>query len=297
MTRYGPPTGRPPTSFYGSRRRNVLFTLFAAARSAGRRAWKCARRLLAFALDLLLPRVCLACPAPARRSLSLCADCRRLLEPAPGAAAERPDGRDAGGDRPESRDAGSDRTDGSGEAGDRLEGCDAFFWLWAYRPPIDQVILALKHRRLDYLGRHMADEAIAVLGPELRRAELVVPMPMHWRRRLVRGRNHAASIARPLAERLERPLRPVLRRRTLGRPQAGRNRRQRLASPDVAFHCRKPGDVRERVVLLVDDVVTTGATAGRAARCLRAAGAAEVIVFVPARTLDREAGSSAIVRG
>lgn len=264
MSKRSSPTGRLPTSFYGSRRRNVLF---AAARSFGRHAVRGTRRVLGFAVDLLLPRVCLACPAPARRELSLCSDCHRLLEPPPGGAA----------------------------AGGRLEGCDAFFWLWAYRPPIDQVILGLKHRRLDYLGRHIAAEAVAALGIELRRAELIVPMPMHWRRRLVRGRNHAESIARPLAVRLGRPLRSVLRRRTLGHPQVGRSRRQRLANLDVVFHCHTPDDVNDRVVLLVDDVVTTGATAGRAARCLRAAGAAEVIVFVPARTPDRAAASSAIV--
>ncbi|MCY3968806.1 MAG: phosphoribosyltransferase family protein [Acidobacteria bacterium] len=227
------------------------------------------RSVLGFAVDLLLPRVCLACPAPARRELSLCPDCHRLLEPPPGGAA----------------------------AGGRLEGCDAFFWLWAYQPPIDRVILGLKHQRLDYLGRHIAAEAIATLGIKLRRAELIVPMPMHWRRRLVRGRNHAESIARPLAAQLERRLRPVLRRRALGRPQVGRSRRQRLANPDVAFHCHRPDEVHDRVVLLVDDVVTTGATAGRAARCLRAAGAAEVIVFVPARTPDPAPDSSAIVNG
>ena len=227
----------------------------------------CGRRLTALVLDLLLPRVCLACSAPAQRELSLCPDCRRLLEPPARGAI----------------------------AGDRLEGCDAFFWLWVYRPPIDQVILGLKHHRLDYLGRHIAAEAVGTLGMELRRAELIVPMPMHWRRRLVRGRNHAESIARPLAGQLDRPLRSVLRRRTLGRPQVGRSRRQRLANPNVVFHCPRPADVRGRVVLLVDDVVTTGATAGRAARCLRAAGAAEVIVFVPARTLDQTADSSAIV--
>jgi len=119
---------------------------------------------------------------------------------------------------------------------------------------------------------------------ELGRAELIVPMPMHWRRRLVRGQNHAESIARPLAGKLGIPWRAALRRRTLGRPQVGRSRRQRLANPTVMFHCPRPAEVRDRVVLLVDDVVTTGATATRAARCLRAAGAAEVIVFTPART-------------
>lgn len=214
------------------------------------------RRVAALALDLLLPRVCLACSAPAERKLSLCRECRRLLEPRGQGVA----------------------------AGDRLDGCDAFFWLWKYQPPLDKVILGLKHHRLDYLGRHIATAAVDALAAELGRAELIVPMPMHWRRRLVRGRNHAESIARPLAAKLGLPLRAALRRRTLGRPQVGRSRRQRLANLTVMFHCGRPDDVRDRIVLLVDDVVTTGATATRAARCLRTAGAARVIVFAPART-------------
>ncbi len=225
-------------------------------RKCARTLRKCANRSADLALDLILPRVCLACSAPAEREFSLCLDCRRLLGPPRHALA----------------------------AGDRLEGCDAFFWLWAYRPPLDEVILGLKHRRLEYLGRHIAAEAVNALGMELGRAELIVPMPMHWRRRLVRGQNHAESIARPLAGNLGIPWRAALRRRTLGRPQVGRSRRQRLANPTVMFHCARPAEVRDRVVLLVDDVVTTGATATRAARCLRAAGAAEVIVFTPART-------------
>lgn len=224
--------------------------------SAAQNVCRLARRLLTFATWLLLPRPCLACSAPAERELGLCKPCRRLLE-APARAAGRED---------------------------RPEGCDGFSWLWVYRPPVDQVILGLKYRRLDYLGRHIADEASSRLGIELRRVDVVVPMPMHWRRRLARGRNHAESIARPLARRLGRPLSPALRRRTLGRPQVGRGRLQRLVNPGIAFTCRKPAAVRDRVVLLVDDVVTTGATAGRAARTLKAAGAGKVILFAAART-------------
>ncbi|MYB17612.1 MAG: ComF family protein [Holophagales bacterium] len=224
--------------------------------SGAQNVCRLARRFLTFALWLLLPRPCLTCSAPAERELGLCKPCRRLLESPPRGAARE----------------------------DRLEGSDGFFWLWVYRPPLDQVILGLKYRRLDYLGRHIADEASTRLGIELRRADVLVPMPMHWRRRLARGHNHAESIARPLARRLGRPLSTALRRRTLGRPQVGRGRRQRLVNPGIAFTCGRPAAIRDRVVLLVDDVVTTGATAGKAAHALKAAGAGKVIVFAAART-------------
>ncbi len=205
---------------------------------------------------LLLPRPCLACQRPAERHLGLCQACARSLE------APRH----------------------TGARGDRLAGSDRFFWLWAYQPPFDAVILGLKYRRLDYLGRHIAHEAAGRLGTELRRAQVVLPMPMHWRRRMKRGRNHAESIARPLAGCLGRPLSSALRRRTLGRPQVGRGRRQRLRNPGLTFSCRRPAEVRGLTVLLVDDVVTTGATAGRAARVLKRAGAREVIVLAAGRT-------------
>jgi len=110
----------------------VAVRLGRTLRKCARPLRKCARRSAALALALILPRVCLACSAPAQRELSLCLDCRRLLEPPRHALA----------------------------ADDRLEGCDAFFWLWAYRPPLDQVILGLKHRRLEYLGGHIAAEAV-----------------------------------------------------------------------------------------------------------------------------------------
>ena len=306
MKAKGPPSRRLPYSLYGSARRNVLAARIRgsaprrsrAFRRAGRRrlrlggrrlrldrgrprpsrAWRrpgrhrprlsracrrlgrgclrLARRLPDLAFRLVLPRPCLACSAPAERELGLCAACRRLLDPPP---------RNAPGE-------------------DLPEGCDACFWLWDYRPPFDRVVLGLKYRRLDYLGLHIAAEANARLATELQRADVVVPMPMHWRRRLARGRNQAESIARPLARRLGVPLSPALRRRTLGKPQVGRGRRQRLANPGIVIACKRPARVRDRVVLLVDDVVTTGATAGRAASALKTAGAAKVILFAAART-------------
>jgi len=256
MTNDGRFTRRLPALFYGSRGQNVAVRILVSAVRPVLCSFQLARRMLTLGIRLLLPRICLNCPAAAERSLGLCTACRRLLLAPPPASA----------------------------AADRPAASDAFFWLWSYEPPLDQVIHGLKYRGLHYLGHHIAEEFEARLGPELERADVVVPMPMHWRRRLARSRNHAESIARPLARSLDRPLLPALRRRTSGRPQAGLSRRQRLANPAVTFTCRRPAAVRGLIVLLVDDVVTTGATAGHAARCLKSAGAAEVIVAAAART-------------
>lgn len=112
-------------------------------------------------------------------------------------------------------------------------------------------------------------------------AEVVVPVPLHWRRWWSRRHNQAEAIARGVAAGLGLP---VLRR-TLWRvrwtpPQAGGSREQRWANASGAF--RVPPWVRLRGVrvLLVDDVLTTGATADAAAAALGRGGAAQVHVAV-----------------
>ena len=120
--------------------------------------------------------------------------------------------------------------------------------------------------------------------------DLVVPVPLHWRRRLARGFNQAERIARPLAACLGVAYGSALRRRRATRAQARLGRAERLANPAGAFavrHSPFPGR-RLRLdgarVLLVDDVATTGATLEAAARALRVAGAESVTAVAVART-------------
>jgi ComF family protein len=156
--------------------------------------------------------------------------------------------------------------------------------LWRYEPPLDAVILALKFRRLDYLGRHLAHELAAALGAELATADLVVPVPLHWTRRVTRGFDQAERIAVPLAARLELPVARALVRRRATRAQARLGRTTRLANLVGAFRVGRARAVAGRRVLLVDDVATTGATLEAAASALLAAGAAEVFALTAART-------------
>src|SRR6185295_1295030 len=85
--------------------------------------------------------------------------------------------------------------------------------LWRYEPPLPAVVRALKFRRLDYLGSHLAAVAAGALAAELAGAGVAVPVPLHWRRRLARGYNQAERIARPLARRLGIPCAAALARR------------------------------------------------------------------------------------
>lgn len=126
-------------------------------------------------------------------------------------------------------------------------------------------------------------------------ADLVVPVPLGRRRRRQRGFNQSERIARPLARRRSLPCRPdsLLRRKDTP-PQAGLSAEQRAANLRGAFraHARRVAGQR---VLLVDDVLTTGATACACARALKSAGAREVHLVTFARAdLRRLSGEVAV---
>jgi ComF family protein len=236
-------------------------------------------RLLDRLVHALLPAPCLGCAQPlpaAGADLGLCGACRAALSPVPAqacAVCARPL---AGHALPAGYRCGACRQDPP--AYDRL------IALWSYRPPLDAVVQAFKFRRLDYLGRHLAAALAAEIGPRVDEIDRVVPIPLHWRRRLARGYNQAERIARPLAVLLRLPFAAALARGRATPPQSLLGREERLANLRQAFRVPRPEEVRELRILLVDDVATTGATLDAAARALKKAGAAAVTALVAGRT-------------
>jgi len=229
----------------------------------------------------LLPAACLGCgcPLPASAALGLCAPCRGRLRPVGGA------GGSASCARCAAELAGSlTASSVCGRCRARPPAFDRLLALWSYEPPLDAVVRGLKFGRLDYLGRHLGVALADALLPQLDGCDLVVPVPLHWRRRLGRGYNQAERIARPLACRLDRPLAQVLARPRSTPPQSGLGRPERLANPRRAFRPRRRFPLAGRAVLLVDDVATTGATLDAAAAALKRAGAASVVAVVAGRT-------------
>jgi ComF family protein len=116
-------------------------------------------------------------------------------------------------------------------------------------------------------------------------ADLVVPVPLHWRRRLRRGFNQSEDLLGALRARVPElaAASPVALRRTRDTPkQTLAGRRARLGNLEKAFCVR--GDVSGMSVTLLDDVCTTGATATAAASALLHAGAREVNLWCLART-------------
>jgi len=114
--------------------------------------------------------------------------------------------------------------------------------------------------------------------------DLVVPIPMHWTRRLGRGTNSAEIIAGQLARRLNLPmLRGVLVRRRNTLPQASLTPSERFRNVHGAFRLATGYDIGGARVILVDDILTTGATCSEAAKVLKQAGAETVVAAVLAR--------------
>jgi ComF family protein len=118
-------------------------------------------------------------------------------------------------------------------------------------------------------------------------AALIVPVPLHWRRRWQRGYNQSETLARILADKLHLPSRPHLLRRIRNTPhQVQQSATARQDNVRGAFVARRRPELIGTIVLLVDDVLTTGSTVNEAAKALRTAGAAKVFVAVAAVSRD-----------
>jgi ComF family protein len=134
----------------------------------------------------------------------------------------------------------------------------------------------------ELLGRRWAEQA----EERFRALEVdaLVPVPLHWRRWLWRGYNQSAAICRGLSAHLHLPTHASWLRRIRNTPlQTGQSRTGRLANVRGAFAAGRAAPLLNRHILLVDDVMTTGATAIEAAQTLRNAGAARVAIAVLAR--------------
>lgn len=176
----------------------------------------------------------------------------------------------------------------------RSLGFDAAIALGPYRGPIRDLCLRLKHLNNGWLARWLIDllvEARSRLREEVERSPgaVVAAVPLHWSRRLTRGYNQADELARALARSLSlrrhSPLRRVIRTPKLA--TLGRVERAELLRGAFKMNRFHVNACLDRTVLLVDDILTTGATCGAAARALKRAGAARVVAVVIGRAEGR----------
>jgi len=151
----------------------------------------------------------------------------------------------------------------------------------AYDGVLRELVLLFKSRGRDELAAPLAGLLLAAWRRAgWPRPDAVVAVPMTWVRRLRRGYNQAELLAHSLARELGAPLEHALHRRGRG-TQVGGARSDRLRLSAAAFPVHRP--VAGRVVL-VDDVLTTGATAAACTRALKRAGAGDVYILTIAKT-------------
>lgn len=168
-----------------------------------------------------------------------------------------------------------------------MRGFDAAYSFGMYEGRLRKLIHLFKYGRIRPLARPLAAWLASAL-PLDQRFEAVVPVPLHWRRRWERGFNQAALLARAVARRCGVPSVRALRRRRATAAQAGLSHAGRRANVSGAFLARRDRRLAGRRVLLVDDVMTTGATASACAAALKRAGAAYVAVLTLARADRRD---------
>jgi len=218
-------------------------------------------------LGALLPQSCLLCAADSGDEL-LCRDCHDSLPRlatlrCPVCALPTPHGETCG------------------ECLKRPPHFDATFAAFAYAFPLDKLVQQLKYAHRLAIADFFAGELSCPNPPS---ADLMLPLPLSANRLRERGFNQAVEIARPLARALKIPLRLDGCARVIDTaPQAMLPWKERRKNVRHAFECSM--DLAGKSVIVVDDVMTTGATLDEFARVLKDHGAARVTAVVVARAL------------
>ena len=156
-----------------------------------------------------------------------------------------------------------------------------------YEGDLRRLIHLLKYDRMVPLAAHLAGR-MAGLTETLAPADMMVAVPLYRLRSWRRGFNQAHALARELSRRSGVKLASrLLTRVRATKPQAGLSHQERRRNVDGAFAVRRKAEVRGKRVILVDDVMTTGATLGACAKVLKAAGAESVAALTVARAKRR----------
>ncbi|WP_428938620.1 ComF family protein [Fontivita pretiosa] len=232
-------------------------------------------RHLRHLMDFCYPRLCGVCDSAAGDGLEICAACMvelRQLETAPRCEWCAMPLAEHGAPCPYCHGRGN-------------KPFDRIVSLGVFRDPIRQLIHQIKYHGRWTLAEFLADRLLEhepVKGL-LTETELIVPVPLHPWRHMSRGYNQAELIARRLARRCRIRLRhPVIRLKNTQTQTHLHSRQKRLENLRDAFGVLRPRAIRGRHVVIVDDVMTTGATLGSVARAMLEAEPASLCGLVVA---------------
>jgi ComF family protein len=160
--------------------------------------------------------------------------------------------------------------------------------LFPYLPPLREAICSFKYRGKHTLAQPLARLMIGAL-PSGIDVDVMIPVPLHPARLRTREFNQSLLLADQLGRYLDLPVWATnLVRIAATDPQTTLTRQARLRNLRKAFAIRRPQDIAEKRILLVDDVFTTGTTLNECAKTLRKAGAGPVFALTLARTVDTD---------
>lgn len=150
--------------------------------------------------------------------------------------------------------------------------------VWYYKDNVRNSLLRYKFgRRRSYASCYGRYLAMKLQNTDLYQPDVLVWVPISRRRRMVRGFDQVALLAQVVAKELNIPASPALKKIRHTPPQSGlRSVAERRANVLGAYRVIRPEDVRDRHVLLLDDIITTGATVSECARMLTMAGATQI---------------------
>ena len=236
-------------------------------------------RLSRTVLDAVLPPRCLKCGEVLAGANGLCPDCWRkvtwLAAPCCACCGQ-----------PFPFDAGEGAL--CGACLQKRPAYDRARAVFRYDDQSRDLIIGLKHADRTESVPALAGWMVRAGNALLDSAELIVPVPLHWTRLAIRRFNQAGLLAQAIGRAAERPvLHQALTRRRATRSQGhlGRLARFRNVKGAIAVSERHATAVTNRRVLLIDDVITTGATVESAAKALISAGARQVDVLALAKVV------------
>jgi ComF family protein len=163
---------------------------------------------------------------------------------------------------------------------------DAVYSYGSYEGTLRELIRLFKYAKIETLAWPFGKLMVQAIPPD-QLCDMVIPMPMHWYRLWQRGFNQAELLSRPIARRYGLTVSHNLRRVRLGKTQAGLGATARRQNLRQAFQVKRSSEVRDKRILLIDDVLTTGSTLAAAAAVLKTAGAKHVTALTLARVPRR----------